>query len=147
MTKDEADNGGPLDFSGEEATSKPKAAAPQVGGEYEQPLDLSQEVPRKPKAVSPQIAGEYDPRPEEDKARRRIAYLLIGLLWFVISAMFGLILLKSIAVADIKDFAVVLGPVVTLVSAATGFYYGTRSTGSIRAGRPPPSPAPPTGAK
>lgn len=69
MTKDEADNGGPLDFSGEEATSKPKAAAPQIGGEYERSLDLSQEIPRKPKAVSPQVAGEYDPRPEEDKAR------------------------------------------------------------------------------
>ena len=32
--------------------------------------------------------------------------------------------------ADIKDFSVILGPLVTLVSAATGFYYGTKSNKS-----------------
>ena len=33
----------------------------------------------------------------------------------------------SIKVGDLKEFGVILGPVVTLVSAATGFYYGTKS--------------------
>ena len=75
-----------------------------------------------------QIGDLYDPRPQEDGARRTIAYLLIGLLYAVVLALFGLIAFGLITVADIKDFAVILGPVVTLVSAATGFYYGTKST-------------------
>lgn len=91
-------------------------------------LDYSNDVPSQTKVETPQVGDFYDPRPQEDKARRTIAYLLIGLLWLVVSAMFLLIAFESIKVADIKDFAVVLGPVVTLVSAATGFYYGTKST-------------------
>lgn len=105
-------------------TSTPIPSDSDVG------LDFSGDDASKTKVAAPQVAGDYDPRPHEDGARRRIAYLLIGLLWFVILAMFALIAFKSIAVADIKDFAVVLGPVVTLVSAATGFYYGTKSTAS-----------------
>lgn len=31
-----------------------------------------------------------------------------------------------IAVDEIKEFSVILGPLVALVSAATGFYYGTK---------------------
>ncbi len=94
------------------------------------PYNFSRDVPPK-KGVIDNLEYSpisYDARPHEDSARRRIAYSLIGLLWFVIGAMFALIALELIAVADIKDFAVVLGPVVTLVSAATGFYYGTKST-------------------
>jgi len=76
---------------------------------------------------SPQIGDTYDPRPHEDQARRHIAYLLIGLLWVVIGAIFILVAFSSIGVLEVKEFAVVLGPVVTLVSAATGFYYGTKT--------------------
>lgn len=92
-------------------------------------LDFSGEGTGTPPTIpSPQAGAAYDPRPQEDGARRTIAYLLIGLLWLVIAAMFLLIAFGSVAVADIKDFAVILGPVVTLVSAATGFYYGTKTT-------------------
>jgi hypothetical protein len=56
--------------------------------------------------------------------------MLIALLWFIIVALFMLIACGTIALADIKEVSVVLGPVVTLVSAATGFYYGTKSTTS-----------------
>jgi len=69
----------------------------------------------------------YDPRPQEDEARRNIAYLLIGLLWFLVVAMIGLMASDVIKPEAIKDFSVVLGPIVTLVSAATGFYYGTKT--------------------
>lgn len=95
-----------LDYSGEDNASDTQVAVPTVG-------------------------GYYDPRPHEDGARRTIAYLLIGLLWFVVVAMFGLIAFGSMSSAEMKDFAVILGPVVTLVSAATGFYYGTKSTDRI----------------
>jgi len=71
----------------------------------------------------------YDPRPHEDGARRIIAYALIGLLSFLVIAMMAALWLGVIAAKDLKEFAVVLGPLVTLVSAATGFYYGTKSNG------------------
>ncbi|POZ52384.1 hypothetical protein [Methylovulum psychrotolerans] len=91
-------------------------------------LDYSGDAASKNPVVTPQFGDFYDPRPQEDGARRIIAYLLIGLLWFVVGGMFVLLAFGSIKVIDIKEFAVVLGPIVTLVSAATGFYYGTKST-------------------
>jgi hypothetical protein len=71
----------------------------------------------------------YDPRPHEDSARRRIAYALIAILAAVVFWMLLLLHCEVIAVGDLKEFAVILGPLVTLVSAATGFYYGTKSGG------------------
>ncbi len=68
----------------------------------------------------------YDPRPLEDKARRRIAYLLIALLALVVIALLAMVVFDVISVEDIKEFGVILGPLVALVSAATGFYYGTK---------------------
>lgn len=73
------------------------------------------------------VTTAYDPRPHEDGARRAIALLLIGLLWLVVAAMLELLAFRTITVVDLKEFAVLLGPIVTLVSAATGFYYGTKS--------------------
>ena len=75
---------------------------------------------------SPHVGEEYDPRPHEDTAGRTIVYLLIGLLWLLVGGILVLLAFGCIAVSDIKDFSVVLGPVVTLVSAATGFYYGAK---------------------
>ena len=76
------------------------------------------------------LGGDYDPRPQEDTARRIIAYLLIGLLWVVVGGIFILTAFGSIQLSEIKEFAVILGPIVTLVSAATGFYYGTKNNGA-----------------
>ena len=76
------------------------------------------------------ISEEYDPRPQEDQARRNIAYLLIALLFVLISGILILTAFQTIEIKDIKEFAVILGPVVTLVSAATGFYYGTKNNNS-----------------
>ncbi len=69
----------------------------------------------------------YDSRPHEDKARKNIAYLLIGLLIIVI-----LWALVSISVwpdrePQIKNvIQLILSPLIALVSAATGFYYGSK---------------------
>ena len=68
----------------------------------------------------------YDPRPLEDKARRRIAYLLIALLALMIVALLAGVVFGAIPVGEVEDFGVILGPLVALVSAATGFYYATR---------------------
>lgn len=91
-------------------------------------LDFSNDTISETQPPAPKVGGDYDPRPQEDGARRTIAYLLIGLLWLIISGILILLSFGSITVADLKEFAVVLGPIVTLVSAATGFYYGTKST-------------------
>ena len=89
-------------------------------------LDYTIDSPSAAHIPSPQVGDDYDPRPHEDGARRTIAYLLIGLLWFLVGGILVLLGTGSITVAEIKDFSVVLGPVVTLVSASTGFYYGTK---------------------
>ncbi|MEY2862411.1 MAG: hypothetical protein RLY58_118 [Pseudomonadota bacterium] len=89
-------------------------------------IDFSSEISTSP---LPTLNIEpYDPRPHEDAARRRIAYGLIGLLSVTIIAMLLMVCCHAIAVVDLKEFAVILGPLVTLVSAATGFYYGTKTT-------------------
>jgi hypothetical protein len=98
---EDAANGNSLDFTGD------NTAANQV--------------------PTPQVGDKYDPRPQEDSARRTIAYLLIGLLWLIVSGILILLGFKSISVDNIKDFGVVLSPIIALVSAATGFYYGTKS--------------------
>jgi len=90
-------------------------------------IDLSNEVPAK-REVERYLSAKYDPRPHEDTARRQIAYLLIGLLFVTVLCLLGMVACKMVAVGEIKEFAVILGPIITLVSAATGFYYGTKST-------------------
>lgn len=90
-------------------------------------LDFSTEPYSENRDVIYEVGKEYDPRPQEDAARRNIAYLLIGLLWIIVLGIFILLVCKSIQLSDIKEFAVLLGPIVALVSAATGFYYGTKS--------------------
>ena len=35
----------------------------------------------------------------------------------------------AVAIGDVKEFGVILGPLVTLVTAATSFYYGTKPIG------------------
>lgn len=39
-----------------------------------------------------------------------------------------MVVFRIIAVDEIKEFGVILGPLVALVSAATGFYYGTKGS-------------------
>ncbi len=92
-------------------------------------LDFSNEKPSPQATYDVKIGGDYDPRPHEDSARRYIAYLLIWLLWLIVAGMLILVAFGTIKVGELKEFAVLLGPVVTLVSAATGFYYGTKSSG------------------
>ena len=81
-----------------------------------------------PDFPDPRGGAIYDPRPREDRARRIIAYALIGLLAFVVLGLLGMVVSRIIAVGEIKEFGVILGPLVALVSAATGFYYGNRGS-------------------
>jgi hypothetical protein len=74
------------------------------------------------------VEQDYDPRPQEDQARRNIAYCLIALLFFICLSSFKTIWCTNIPVEDVmKIVQILLGPVIALVSAATGFYDGTKS--------------------
>ena len=74
----------------------------------------------------PRGGRTYDPRPLEDKARRSIAYLLIALLALMIVALLAAVVFGVIPVSEIEEFDVILGPLVALVSAATGFYFASK---------------------
>ena len=70
--------------------------------------------------------GRYDPRPLEDTARRRIAYLLIALLALHVVGLLTMVVFGVISVGEVKEFGVIVAPLVTLVAAATSFYYASR---------------------
>lgn len=99
--------------------------APPAGESGGDEIDFTDDNPKSGEA-EPALAP-YDSRPAEDGARRTIAFMLIGILFVIIGAVLIMVAFGSIQVSDLKEFAVILGPVITLVSAATGFYYGTKS--------------------
>lgn len=74
----------------------------------------------------------YDSRPQEDTARRVIAYVLLGMLAGVL--LFSFVSLIIAQVTQNKDdidsltkvLQIILSPLIALVSAATGFYYGSK---------------------
>ena len=70
----------------------------------------------------------YDSRPQEDSARRRIAYSLISLLGVVVIwALLSVIFLPQSQTIVMELVKIILGPIIALVSAATGFYFGAKS--------------------
>ena len=75
---------------------------------------------------APPGGTSYDPRPLGDQVRRSIAYLLIALLAFVVIAPPAMVAFGVIGVGDVKEFRVLVGAVVTLVSGATGYYYARK---------------------
>lgn len=90
--------------------------------------DFTNDKPKLLESISPQVdEAPYDPREQEDNARRIIAYLLIGLLFISVIGVFILLGCQIINVADLSEFGVIFSPIIALVSAATGFYYGTKS--------------------
>ncbi|VFQ44397.1 hypothetical protein [Desulfoluna butyratoxydans] len=90
-------------------------------------LDYSSEESGCEVVKSPREGDEYDPRPHEDNSRRMIALLLIGLLYLIVISIFLMITFCDLMFCEIKEFGVILNPIIALVAAATGFYYGTKS--------------------
>ena len=107
------------DPEGEDSMSeRGSAAEPADAGRSEE--QETHDVP------GPRGGAGYDPRPLEDKAGRSIAYLLIALLAVLVIALLAMVVFDVITVGEAKEFGVFLGPVVALVSGATGFYYAKR---------------------
>ncbi len=117
---------------GEEKAEKTQAAVeiPAASGEdtvNNNGLDFTKDRTVIDQVPAPQVGDKYDSRPQEDEARRYIAYLLIGLLGLIVSGILISLWCGIIDVDHIKEFGVILNPIIALVSAATGFYYGTKS--------------------
>ncbi|MEC8081194.1 MAG: hypothetical protein VXY99_05810 [Pseudomonadota bacterium] len=63
-----------------------------------------------------------------DNTRSTIAFLLIGLLFLVVIGIFLLVLICRISIEEMAAFGFMLSPIIALVSAATGFYYGQETS-------------------
>ena len=100
-------------------------------------VDLSREIPsgvEQQSSPTPPSTGSvpYDPERDREAMRGKIALWLLCMLAGVLLLAFISIWLKNLIGMDIEMLRTVLtiifGPLVTLVSAATGFYYGSRSS-------------------
>src|SRR5882757_1245188 len=79
---------------------------------------------------SPKIKA-YDPDEFRDQARKRITYWLLGLLTLLVTYAFGGLFLieNKPSFEHLKSLVeMLLGPLIALVSAATGFYFGAQSS-------------------
>ena len=117
----------------EDITLSPPENVPSSGSKpslAEEPIDLSAQTPSDVHLQTIPTGVPFDPEPQRERIRGRIAQ---GLLWMLAGVMllaFGSMwtgvdaeLLKTV-------LTIIFGPLVALVSAATGFYYGSRSSSS-----------------
>ena len=94
----------------------------------EEPIDLSAQ---KPSAVYPQPpTAPYNPEPQRERMRGWIALGLLGMLAGVLLLTFISMWVGMKAEVLQTVLTIIFGPLVALVSAATGFYYGSRSSSS-----------------
>lgn len=95
-------------------------------GASKQLLDLADE--EEPTAVAGIGAAPYDPAEDREKIRGRIAIALISLLIGLISLLFVAILVGVVQIDDLdKIVATVLTPILGIVGAVIGFYFGGKS--------------------
>jgi hypothetical protein len=95
-------------------------------------LDLTDEAPLDAALVVPELRP-FDPEPQRERLRGWIAIGLLGMLAFVLLCSFVSLWLKIDNESLRNVLTILVGPLVALVSAATGFYYGSRA----EAPRPP----------
>ena len=70
----------------------------------------------------------YDPAPEREKIRGSIALILVWLLVGLVAALFLSVWFFGTDLTNIKTILeLVLAPIIGLVGAITGFYYGEKS--------------------
>ncbi|CDG83439.1 hypothetical protein GJA_2808 [Janthinobacterium agaricidamnosum NBRC 102515 = DSM 9628] len=74
----------------------------------------------------------YDPLRYQDTTRSYIAYWLLSLLTLMVLGGFGMLLaVPAVTFDNLKSILeLVFGPIVALVSAATGFYFGAQQPGA-----------------
>ena len=81
---------------------------------------------------------EYDPQERMDTVRSQLTFCLVGLLALVIVGAFVLVMTKKQTGLEFTDIRMIIEllttPIVALVGAAVGFYFGTHVAGT-RTGR------------
>ena len=114
--------------------ANPPLAGPEPSaeaGEQEETLDATISDPN---VSAPSLTGPsskpYDPVEFRDHARKWITYWLLALLTIVFVGAFASLFFRDgkPTFEHLKSLLeILLGPLVTLVSAATGFYFGAQS--------------------
>jgi len=98
-----------------------------AGGEPGKAMDLTGDALTSPSRVRER---RYDAGPLEDSDRQRIAYILLSLLALVLVWALGTVTLRPGQEKSVLDLLqIVLSPLIALVSAVTGFYYGSKAQG------------------
>jgi hypothetical protein len=117
----------------------PSVPDPSSGSEPPKPGYTEEDL-----TATEQASAEPPSRPTtklveaEDLVRARIAYWLLALLTFVVVFACGFLLLRGWGkISGSEDelsklLNQVFGPLITLVSSATGFYYGARTAARAR---------------
>jgi len=88
-------------------------------------LDLTDEMPLASELTSPELRP-FDPEPQRERLRGWIAIGLLAMLALVLLCSFISLWLKIDNESLRNVLTILVGPLVALVSAATGFYYGSR---------------------
>jgi hypothetical protein len=91
-------------------------------------IETIQEFKTNAEVVASTSAVPFDPEPQRERIRGRIAQILLGMLGAVILLAFISVWAKFDAEILRTVLTIIFGPLVTLVSAATGFYYGSRAS-------------------
>lgn len=101
-------------------------------------LDLTQIEPKPPSAPQPRPAlAPYDPTPDREVKRGQIALLLVGTLVGLVGFAFVIFIVVEVIIANWPDAKVnidhirvfvemLLTPMVGLVGAVAGFYFGEK---------------------
>jgi hypothetical protein len=99
-------------------------AAPAAPGQRVEPLEL-EDLPGPVQVPQPAAVESYDIDREREGWRGVIALWLLGLLTAVVIFAFAIFWYEPDKVTALKDLlSIIFGPIVTLVGAATGYYFG-----------------------
>lgn len=97
-------------------------------------LDATVSADEEAPALRRYTENSYDPDKSRDTTRSLIAYWLLGLLTAVVVFSFAaLLLVGPLNFEHLKSLLeLLLGPIVALVSAATGFYFGSQQSSNSK---------------
>jgi hypothetical protein len=147
MTPKQEAQGGDEDHGRGEAVADRNEAAPQrevqpeTAPEHEdqedeasepQTLDLTEGPIARGLSPHSFVSSPYNIDRDREQKRGLIALILVGLLAAVVLLSFAGLLTSRIELKDLKELlTVILSPLVALVGAATGFYFGEKSKGKL----------------
>jgi hypothetical protein len=92
-----------------------------------------------PGGLAPTRTREYEPGQHLAESRRWVAFWLLSILSGVLVVSWGTLLTGWIDFESIQALmTIVFAPIIGLVGAATGFYFGERTGSGNDQGKPPP---------